>query len=189
MSTYPFSRRAFLSAVASLGVTALAPLARADGSAPDGASPPPAAPPPSATASGSRVTRVTRDERGVTLMLELAHAPFPAPGSVHRDPSVLVFVPKHHRAGPGGATHLVVHFHGHNSTAPRATAKHQLREQLFDSKQNAILVVPEVAVLAADSSAGKLESPGAFARLLDDVLATLDTREARVARTSSSNLA
>lgn len=58
---------------------------------------------------------------------------------------------------------------------------HQLREQLFDSKQNAILVVPELAVLAPDSSAGKLETPGAFRRLLDDVLATLDTREARAA--------
>lgn len=58
---------------------------------------------------------------------------------------------------------------------------HQLREQLFDSKQNAILVVPELAVLAPDSSAGKLEAPGAFGRLLADVLATLDTREARAA--------
>jgi hypothetical protein len=121
---------------------------------------------------------VTADERGVTFMLELEHAPFPAPGSWHRDPSVLVFVPRHHRPGPGGAIHFVVHFHGHNSTVERATVAHQLREQLFDSKQNAILVVPELAVLAPDSAAGKLEAPGMFARMLDDVLAMLTTREA-----------
>ena len=118
--------------------------------------------------------------------MELEHAPFPAPGSWHRDSTVLVFVPRHHRPAPGGAIQLVVHFHGHNSTAERATAAHQLREQLFDSKQNAILVVPELAVLAPDSSAGKLETPGAFARLLDDVLATLETREARAALGASA---
>jgi hypothetical protein len=126
----------------------------------------------------SRVVRASSDERGVTLILELENAPFPAAGSWHRDPSVLVFVPHHHRPAPGGATHMVVHFHGHNSSIERATVAHQLREQLFDSKQNAILVVPELAVLAPDSAAGKLEMPSGFARLLEDVLTTLGTREA-----------
>ncbi|MBX3215924.1 MAG: hypothetical protein KF850_28045 [Labilithrix sp.] len=172
MSSHLLSRRALLTLTASLGLTTLARGASAD-----------PAPSPRST---SRVTRVSSDARGVTLMMELAHAPFPAPGSWHRDSTVLVFVPSHHRPGPGGATQLVVHFHGHNSTVERATVAHQLREQLFDSKQNAILVVPELAALAADSSAGKLEAPGAFARLLGDVLATLDTREARVALGSSA---
>jgi hypothetical protein len=76
---------------------------------------------------------------------------------------------------------FVVHFHGHNTTAERATTAHQLREQLFESKQNAILVVPQLAVMAPDSSAGKLEIPGAFARMLDDVLRTLEQRDVRVA--------
>ena len=40
---------------------------------------------------------------------------------------------------------------------------HQLREQVADSKQNAILVVPQLAVMAADSSCGRLESPGGLA--------------------------
>jgi hypothetical protein len=74
---------------------------------------------------------------------------------------------------------MLVHFHGHNSTAERAMVAHELREQLFDSKQNAILVVPELAVLAPDSAAGKLEAPGGLARMLDDVVRTLGTREAR----------
>ncbi len=171
MSSYsnPVSRRALLAFSASLGLTVLTRRARADVTTPASAK------------VTSRVTRVTSDDRGVTLTMELENAPFPAPGSWHRDPTVLVFVPRHHRPGPGGQIHFVVHFHGHNSTAERATAAHQLREQLFDSKQNAILVVPELAVLAPDSSAGKLETQGAFARLLDDVLATLQTREARAA--------
>jgi hypothetical protein len=129
--------------------------------------------------AASHVRSVAHDERGVTLMLELEHAPFPAPGSWHRDSTVLVFVPRHFR--PAGPVSFLVHFHGHNSTVERATVAHQLREQLYDSKQNAILVVPELAVMAPDSSAGKLETPGAFARMLEDVLATLREREARAA--------
>lgn len=128
----------------------------------------------------SRVARVVADERGATLVLELENAPFPAPGSWHRDPTVVVFVPRHFRPADG-AVSFVVHFHGHNSTAERAMVAHQLREQLFDSKQNAILVVPELAVMMPDSAAGKLEAPGAFQRMLDDVLRTLDTKEGRAA--------
>jgi hypothetical protein len=58
---------------------------------------------------------------------------------------------------------------------------HELREQLFDSKQNAILVIPELAAMAPDSAAGKLESPGSLARLLDDVLLMLQAQEVRAA--------
>lgn len=177
MSHHPISRRALLAFSASLGLSAFARSARADVR--------PASTPSTASKS-SRVTRVSRDEHGVTLTLELEHAPFPAPGSWHRDSTVIVFVPAHHRPAPGGKIQLVVHFHGHNSTAERAMVAHQLREQLFDSKQNAILVVPELAVLAPDSSAGKLEAQGGFSRLLDDVLATLDSREARAALGASA---
>lgn len=127
----------------------------------------------------SRVLKTASDARGVTLTLELEHAPFPAPGAWHRDPTVLVFVPRHYRPSPDGGVAMVVHFHGHNTTAERALVAHQLREQLFESKQNAILVVPQLAVLAPDSAAGKLEQSGAFARLLADVLRTLDSGAAR----------
>jgi hypothetical protein len=176
MSAHPIPRRALLSLAASLGCSVIARSAHAD--VLDG---PPVVAAPVPPKVSSRVTRSSADEHGVTLMLELEHAPFPAPGSWHRDPTVLVFVPRHHRPAPDGTIHFVVHFHGHNSSAERATVAHQLREQLHDSKQNAILVVPELAVMAPDSSAGKLEAPGAFGRLLDDVLATLQSREARAA--------
>lgn len=122
----------------------------------------------------SRVVRIDASTQGTTITLELANAPFPAPGSWWRDPTVIVFVPKHHRVARDESVSAVVHFHGHNSSADRAIVAHQLREQLFDSKQNAILVVPQLAVRAPDSSCGKLESPGGLARLLDDVLRTLD---------------
>jgi hypothetical protein len=180
--SYYLRRRAVLALAASLGLSVLsrARAVRAAEPVPN-ASPSNAGPPVPTPRIASRIARISADERGVTAILELEHAPFPAPGAWHRDPSVLVFVPRHHRTSAGGAVSFVVHFHGHNSTAERATVAHQLREQLFDSKQNAILVVPELAVLTPDSAAGKLEIPGAFARMLEDVLATLEQREARVA--------
>ena len=194
--SYPsISRRALFPLAASVGLTLFARRAHADVPEPETPSapePPTSAPVSQATnPSGgnakvtSRVTRVSADERGVTVFLELEHAPFPAAGSWHRDPTVLVFVPRHHRPASGG-THFVVHFHGHNSSVERATVAHQLREQLYDSKQNAILVVPELAVMTPDSAAGKLELPGAFTRMLDDVLTTLATREARNALGASA---
>jgi hypothetical protein len=119
--------------------------------------------------------KVTSDERGVTATLELEHAPFPVGGGGYNDPTVFVFIPHHHRVARDSSVSTVVHFHGHNTTAERALIAHQLSEQLYDSKQNAILVVPQLAVMAPDSSAGKLEAPGGFARMLADLLRTLDT--------------
>jgi hypothetical protein len=116
-----------------------------------------------------------RDERGTTLVLGLDHAPFPAPGGAYRDDSVLVFVPSHYRYtedDEDDGVAALVHFHGHNTTAEHATAAHQLREQLHDSRQNAILVVPQLAVSSADSACGKLESPGSLTRLLREAVTT-----------------
>ena len=55
---------------------------------------------------GSRVVRVATDVRGVTATLELEHAPFPAAGAGYADPTVLVFIPHHHRvARDAGVRH------------------------------------------------------------------------------------
>jgi hypothetical protein len=121
---------------------------------------------------------VATDPRGVTLAMELDHAPFPAPSAAYQDRTVFAFVPVHHRVGRDNRVSAVVHFHGHNTTAERALAAHELREQLFESKQNAILLVPQGPVLAADSSCGKLESPGGLSRMLSEALATLRVPEA-----------
>ncbi|MBX3229944.1 MAG: hypothetical protein KIT84_26080 [Labilithrix sp.] len=121
----------------------------------------------------ARVVATSSDPRGVTFTMELAGAPNAAA------PTVLVFVPRHHRPAANGQVGFIVHFHGHNTTAERAIAAHRLREQLDDSKQNAILVVPQLAVMAADSSAGRHETPGTFSKMLTDVLAGLDRAEVR----------
>ena len=165
------SRRSLLAAIPFFGLAALASTrARAEGLLP--------AP---ALAAGSRVARLVTDARGITATLELEHAPFPASSAGYTDPTVLVFIPHHHRVARDSSVSTVVHFHGHNSTAERAMVAHQLREQLFESKQNAILVVPQLALNAADSAAGKLEVPGGFARMLECALRTLDVAAVRAA--------
>src|SRR5258708_2289860 len=104
----------------------------------------------SRTARAQRLTSLARDARGTTLFLSLEHPPFPAPFSPYRDDTVVVFVPAHYRFREEEGVAVLVHFHGHNTTAERALSSHELREQLADSKQNALLVVPQLASLAAD---------------------------------------
>ncbi len=149
-------RRSFLAALVALPLVSRAEFARAQPS--------------------TRLKSVARDGRGTTLFLSLDHAPFA--GNGYRDDTVIVFVPAHYRFHEDEGVATLVHMHGHNSTAERAMAAHELREQLADSKQNAILVVPQLAVNAADSSCGKLEAPGALARLLEEAVATA-AREGR----------
>lgn len=173
------SRRALLAAAPFFGLSVLASTrAHADETAPPSL---PGGLPPAPAKAGSRVVKIARDARGVTATLELSHAPFPASGGGYADPTVLVFIPHHHRVARDKSVSTVVHFHGHRTTAERAITAHQLREQLFESKQNAILVVPQLAVMAPDSSAGKLEAPGGFARMLADTLRTLDVAAVRSA--------
>jgi len=126
----------------------------------------------------ARLKTQLRDALGTTLVLGVPQAPFAGLG--HGDDTVIVFVPDTFRFQAEEGISLLVHFHGHNSSAERAIAAHSLREQLVDSRQNAILVVPQLALFAADSSCGKLASPGAFARLLGGALSTA----ARVGRTT-----
>jgi hypothetical protein len=173
-SDHRISRRGLLLGAPILGLAALASRARAD-ALPGGV------PTPAQVHIPSRIARIVSDVRGVTITLELEHAPFPASSGGYSDPTVLVFIPHHHRVGRDASVSTVVHFHGHNTTAERTIVAHQLREQLFESKQNAILVVPQLAVMAADSSVGKLEVQGGFARMLADTLRTLDVAAVRTA--------
>lgn len=146
-------RRAVLAALASLPLVALTS----------------SSPARALAAPESRVKSVARNGLGTTLVLGIPHAPFA--GFRYHDDTVLVFVPERYRFQEDEGVPTLVHFHGHHTTAERATAAHELREQLVDSRQNALLVVPQLAVLAADSSCGRLESPGGLARLLGGALA------------------
>ncbi|HEY5377322.1 MAG TPA: hypothetical protein VIK01_26765 [Polyangiaceae bacterium] len=117
-----------------------------------------------------RLKTEVRDALGTTLVLGIPQAPFGGVG--HGDDTVIVFVPDKFRFRTEEGISALVHFHGHNSSAERAIAAHALREQLVDSRQNAVLVVPQLALFAADSSCGKLTAPGAFARLVGGALST-----------------
>ena len=135
-------RRTFLAALAAAPLLSLARSSRAQ-----------SAPPPrsrsSATRSGRRCgsASITRRSRAAG----------------YHDDTVIVFVPSHYRFHDDEGVATLVHMHGHTTTAERAMVAHQLREQVADSKQNALLVVPQLAVMAADSSCGRLESPGGSA--------------------------
>ena len=126
--------------------------------------------------SATRLKSIVRDSLGTTLWPGLDHAPFAGGG--YRDDTVIVFVPAHFRFHDDEGVATLVHMHGHTTTAERAMVAHQLREQVADSKQNALLVVPQLAVMAADSSCGRLESPGGLQRLLQEVVA-IAPREGR----------
>jgi len=67
----------------------------------------------------------------------------------------------------GGA--LIVFFHGNQATLSRDVVdRQQVVRQLSDSGLNGVLVAPQLAVDALDSSAGNFWRPGAFAQFLDE---------------------
>jgi hypothetical protein len=149
-------RRSFLSSLAAVSLLAVSKRVRADD-------------------DEGRLKSVTKAAIGTTFCFALDNAPFPTPGSAYSDDTVIVFVPAHFRYRRDEGVPLLVHFHGHNTTADRALAQHELPQQLADSKQNALLVVPSLATMAADSACGKLESAGGLARLLSEaVVATAE---------------
>ena len=53
----------------------------------------------SMAATASRITKVERGARGVTLTVALAEGPYPWGESTHRDPTTLIFVPRHYVYG------------------------------------------------------------------------------------------
>ncbi len=133
-----------------------------------------------AEARSVKVKDIDVGKRGVTLTLALGSAPFPFPGKRWKDDTVLVFVPHHHRVlRKDKRVDLVVHFHGHNSTARGAMESHELREQLADSKQNAILAIPQLPVDAGTGHPGKLTEKGGLLRMLTDIRKALQTKKVR----------
>jgi len=64
---------------------------------------------------------------------------------------------------------MIVYFHGHGATLERdVRERQQLPTQITDSGMNAVLVAPQLAVDAADSSAGRFWEPGAFGRFVGE---------------------
>ncbi|MCC6526505.1 MAG: hypothetical protein IT373_27905 [Polyangiaceae bacterium] len=119
-----------------------------------------------------KLKRVDKGSGGTTLFFALDNAPFANDGK-YNDATVIVFVPDYFRLPKNREVDVVVHFHGHISTAERSINGHLLREQLVDSKQNALLVVPQGPVMVRDSGAGKLEKAGGLKRLLRELVKEL----------------
>lgn len=69
---------------------------------------------------------------------------------------------------------LVVFFHGNDATLSRDVVdRQQAPRQLADSGLNGVLIAPQMAVDAMDSSAGRFWKPGALAEFLDEAAAKL----------------
>ena len=83
----------------------------------------------------------------------------------YNDNRVLMHVPEHFDARKPGV--IVVFFHGNGATLERDVRDRQLvPQQISDSGVNAVLLAPQLAVDAADSSAGKFWEPGGLKRFV-----------------------
>jgi hypothetical protein len=92
------------------------------------------------------------------------------------DRRVLLHIPP--AFDPGRPAVMIVFFHGHGANLARDVRdRQQVPAQITASGMNAVLVAPQFAVNAADSSSGKFWEPGGFKRFLDEAareLARLD---------------
>ncbi|MCK1640905.1 alpha/beta hydrolase [Bradyrhizobium sp. 157] len=85
----------------------------------------------------------------------------------YNDSRVLVHVPEAFDVRKPGV--IVVFFHGNGATLERDVRDRQLvPQQISDSGVNAVLLAPQMAVNAADSSAGKFWQPGGFKRFIEE---------------------
>lgn len=92
----------------------------------------------------------------------------------YRDKTVLIIAPKALDARK--KVDMIFWFHGWRNNVDNTASYYQLTRQFIASKCNAVLVLPETAKNAADSYGGKLERPGVFKALLNDVLDSLKVR-------------
>ena len=90
----------------------------------------------------------------------------------YNDNRTLVHIPENFDVQKPGV--IVVFFHGNGATLERDVRDRQLvPQQISDSGVNAVLLAPQLAVDAADSSAGKFWQPGGFKRFMDESVANL----------------
>jgi len=92
----------------------------------------------------------------------------------YSDSRVLLHIPRGFDTGKPAV--IVLFFHGHGATLARdVVARQRLPAQISDSGINAILVAPQFAVDARDSSAGNFWKPGGTRRFLSEVAPQLAT--------------
>ncbi len=86
----------------------------------------------------------------------------------YRDSSVLLIIPS--QLDTTKKIDLVFWFHGWHNNIDTTAVYYELIKQFIASKRNAVLVLSETARNAPDSYGGKLEQPGMFKSLLNDVM-------------------
>jgi hypothetical protein len=91
----------------------------------------------------------------------------------YNDSTTLVFVPNH--VSLEEEFDVVLFFHGWWNNVDSSLVNFHLAEQLYESRRNAILVLPEGPKNSADSFGGKLEESGQFKKLIEEVLSSLPT--------------
>jgi hypothetical protein len=85
----------------------------------------------------------------------------------YNDNRVLVHVPQSFDIKKPGV--IVVFFHGNGATLERDVRDRQrVPQQISESGANAVLLAPQLAVNASDSSAGKFWQPGALKRFMSE---------------------
>jgi len=92
----------------------------------------------------------------------------------YSDKRVLLYVPPHF--DPRRAAAILIYLHGNNAILMRDVVKRQqIPAQLAASGLNAVLVAPQFAVDALDSSAGRFWDPNVFAQFLNEAADKLTT--------------
>src|SRR5207248_10842149 len=110
----------------------------------------------------------------LTKLVEFDAAPFPYDGGSgsYQDRRVLLHIPKGFDASRPGV--MLLFFHGHRATLERDVRdRQQVPAQISASGMNAVLVAPQFAVDAADSSVGRFSQPGAVARFVAEAAGEL----------------
>jgi len=99
----------------------------------------------------------------------------------YSDKRVLLYVPS--SFNPRKPAVMILFFHGNQALLERDVDKRQgVLRQLAASKLNAVLVAPQFAVDALDSSAGSFWQPGTLAKFLDEAAARLAVLDKAVPR-------
>jgi hypothetical protein len=92
--------------------------------------------------------------------------------TTYADRSVLLHIPRSFDPGRPGL--MIVYFHGNQATLERDVRdRQQVPRQVAQSGLNAVLVAPQFAVNALDSTAGNFHAPGAFRRFLEEAAANI----------------
>ncbi len=109
------------------------------------------------------------------FVAEMAAAPFPFPGKPYRESRVLFHLPP--GFDPARPFALVAFCHGHKSTVEdQVIGRHRVPDQIDAADRNLVLMAPQFAVDAADSSPGKLEAEGGWQQLFDEAAGILARR-------------